>query len=152
LTFSSLLNNTGKCHYVDIPLKDNPFPSSNTNYRSISLLHVNIRSLNKLENFERLYEFLTLLSFHPDIVCVSETRLLGDPMINILLLPDYNFIHADSVANTGWVAVYISSKYEFEIDQDLEMKLNGCKELWMNLKSESLPKHITLESFIDTRM
>jgi len=50
-------------------------------------------------------------------------RLKSDPVINISL-PDYDFIHADSVTNAGGVAVY-----KFEISHGLEMKLNGCEEL-----------------------
>ena len=68
---------------------------------------------------------------------VSETRLKGNPLINISL-PDYNFVHSDSVTNAGGVAVYVSTKYKFQLDCDLEMKLNGCEELWLNIKTNDI--------------
>ena len=51
--------------------------------RTLSFLHVNTRSLNKHENFDALYEFLIWLSFSPDVICISETRLRGDSLTNI---------------------------------------------------------------------
>ena len=108
------------------------------------LLHVNMRSLNKHQNFDALYEFLILLSFSPDVICISETRLRGDSLTNITI-PNYNFVHADSITNVGGVAIYISSNYNFELDPELDMKVNVCEELWLNLKTGTISsKHITI--------
>ena len=112
-------------------------PSTKPNQTTMSIIHINIRSLNKPENFEALHEFLTLLPYSLDIVCVSETRLKGNPLINISL-PDYNFVHSDSVTNAGGVAVYVSTKYKFKLDCDLEMILNGWEELWLNIKTNDI--------------
>ena len=129
LSFYSLLNNISECQYFDGPFNDSTSSIHNVN-NTISLLHVNIRSLNKQENFDALFEFLTLLPFTPDIVCVSETRLKGNPLINIAI-PNYNFVHADSVTNAGRVGVYVSSKFRFEVDLELNLNLNGCEEIWL---------------------
>ena len=128
--------NIKECHHIDFPMKEF-LPSTKPNQTTMSIIHINIRSLNKPENFEALHEFLTLLPYSLDIVCVSETRLKGNPLINISL-PDYNFVHSDSVTNAGGVAVYVSTKYKFKLDCDLEMILNGCKKLWLNIKTNDI--------------
>ena len=60
-------------------------------------------------------------------------QLRGDSLTNITI-PNYDFVHADSTTNAGGVAVYISSNYNFELDPKLDMKVNDCEELWLNLK------------------
>ena len=64
--------------------------------QTLTLLHVNLRSINNFQNFDAFKEFLTDLSFSPDIECVSKTRLKGEPLINISI-PNYKFAHADSI-------------------------------------------------------
>ena len=63
---------------------------------------------------------------------VSEIQLKGEPLTNITI-PDYNFAQTDSVTNAGGVAIYISSKYEFELVQSYNMNLNGCEDLWLEV-------------------
>ena len=85
-----------------------------------------------------------MLPFTPDIVCVSETRLKGNPLINIAI-PNYNFVNADSVTNAGGVGVYVSSKFRFQVDHELNLNLNGCEEIWLNLiTEENLSTKITI--------
>ena len=100
--------------------------------------------MNKQENFDALHEFLTLLPFTPDIVCDSETRLKGDPLINTVI-PNYNFAQEYSVTNAGGVGVYVSSKFWFQVDHVLSLNLNGCEEIWLNLEAqENLSTKITI--------
>ena len=51
------------------------YPQNKINTTKIffSLIHLNIRSLQK--NFDSLHEFLSLQQSSPDIICLSETRL-----------------------------------------------------------------------------
>ena len=65
-------------------------------------------------------------------MCVSETRLKGEPLINSLI-PNHKFVHADSTTKAGGVAVYVSSKFNVELDCELEMHIKGCEDLWINL-------------------
>ena len=77
-------------------------------------------------------------------MCVSETRLKGNPLINIAI-PSYNFVHADSVTNAGGVGVYVLSKFRFQADLELNLNLNGCEEIWLNLiTEENLSTKITI--------
>ena len=75
-------------------------------------MHVYIRSLHK--NFDSLYEFLVTLFFSSDIICLTETRLRDEVLININL-PLYKFIHVDSATAAGGVAIYDSNKLQFEV-------------------------------------
>ena len=129
--FNCLHENIAECKYFDFPFSDTP-DFIDCDQKTLSLFHINIRSLNKLDNFDNFYEFLTTLPFFPDIVCVSETRLKGDPLINVSI-PGYNFLHSDSVTNAGGVAIYVSSKFQFTIDHELNLNVNGCEDIWLNV-------------------
>ena len=129
LSFCCLLNNISECQYFDVPLN---IPTTSVRYikNTISLLHVSIRSLKKQENFDALFKFSILLPFTPDIVlCVSETRLNGYPLISTTI-PNNSFVYADPVTNAGGVEVYVSSKFRFQVDHELNLNLNGCEEIW----------------------
>ena len=93
---------------------------------------MNLRSINNFQNFDAFEEFLTDLSFSPDIMCVSKTQLKGEPLINISI-PNYKFDNADSTTKGGGVAIYISSKFDFELDCEFETHIKGCEDLWINL-------------------
>ena len=50
----------------------------------------------------------------PNIIGLSETRIRGEPLINIDI-PGYRFAHVDSLCNAGGVAAYVFIKLKFEI-------------------------------------
>jgi len=133
LIFNSILNNITECIYYVEPNLELPGRKLQSNNQvTLTLLHVNPRSLNNFANFDALDEFLSSLANIPDIVCISETRLKGEPLINISM-PNYNFIHADSETNAGGVAIYVASKYKFEIDYELKLNSEGIEDLRLNL-------------------
>ena len=102
LNFCSLLNDIIEYQYFDVSFH-HPTSSIYNIKNTISFLHINIRSLIQTRKLWcTVHEFFTLLPFTLNIVCVSETRFKGDPLINIAI-PNYNFVHADSVANAGGV-------------------------------------------------
>ena len=45
----------------------------------------------------------------------------------------YKFVHSDSVTNAGGVAIYVSSKFQFTQAHDLNLKVNGCEDLWLKV-------------------
>ena len=69
LFFNFLNSNINKCHYFDILFINLPHSFNNKN--KLSLLHVNISSLNKHENFDVLYEFLISIPFLSNVTCTS---------------------------------------------------------------------------------
>ena len=56
--FNCFYENIAECNHFDFPYSDIS-DSINSNQKSVSLFHVNIRSLNKLDNFGKFYECLT---------------------------------------------------------------------------------------------
>jgi len=111
------------------------------NQNSLSLLHVNIRSLNF--NFNDLLELIHSITLKPDVVCVSETRIKENPVCNISI-PGYEFLHVDSPTNAGGVAMYVSTNYKFEINKNIKLNLPECEDLWINLKLSENEK-VTIE-------
>ena len=130
---NSITTNIKICKYTDPTASSSNFDDN----RSLILLDVNIRSLHK--NFDSLYKFLVTLSFSPDIICLTETRLKGEALINIDL-PLYKFIHVDSTTAAGGVAIYVSHKLQFEVCPSQHV-LNSSECLWLEL-SENNSKSI----------
>ena len=80
-----------------------------------------IRSFTK--NFDALYELILSLPVFPDVVCASETRIKGDPVINISI-PNYNFFHKNSPINAGGVAIiYVLKTHQLKIIQEFKLNL-----------------------------
>ena len=98
-------------------------------------MHFNIRSLQK--NFDFLHDFLSLLHSSPDIICLPETRLKEQPLININI-PGYSFIHTDSLTNAGGVAMYISTAIQHSILTDVQMDTDGCENIWIKIKDSNV--------------
>ena len=53
-------------------------------------------------------------------------------------------MHADSLTNAGGVVVYVSSKFQFEVDPTLEIKIKGCKNLWLNISDDKARYKFTI--------
>ena len=73
-------------------------------------MHLNIRSLTK--NFDALCEFISSLSFTPDLVCLTETRIKDQPLVN-KTIPGNSFAHVNSQSSAGGVAIYTSNNLNF---------------------------------------
>ena len=82
--FNSMTSNVKKCDYIDTNASNQVFLAEND---SLSLIHLNIRSLNA--NFSDLHVFVSQLSFQPDVICLSESRI-NQPLKNIEI-DGYNF-------------------------------------------------------------
>ena len=98
-------SNISKCKYLD---------SDTVNFKtfggSLILMHLNIRSLHK--NFDPFFNFIQSLDLAPDVICLTETRIKDQPLIN-LDIPGYSFVHVNSETAAGGVAIYISNIHEF---------------------------------------
>ena len=125
-SITSLTHNINSCKYYET---SNIF-SISSNSNSISIIHINIRSLQK--NFDSLHEILCSLPIRPKIICLYESRINHKPFINIEL-PDYKFVHIDSPTSAGGVAVYISSELRFNILFNLSLDIDRCENIWLKL-------------------
>ena len=78
---------------------------------------------------------------------MSETRIKGDPLVNISL-PQYNLVHDDSTTRAGGVAIYVSKKFRFETKPKFKIKIDGCEDLWLNIMDKNSVKNIeAIEAF-----
>ena len=78
----------------------------NSEAKSFSILHCNIRSLSK--NLNLLEEILCSLDYKVDILGITKTKL-GEKSISNVNIKGYNFYHTDSPTNAGGAALYITN-------------------------------------------
>jgi len=129
--FNSISSNIKDCKYYDISSLSNHLYCGNATSNLLFKLHVNIRSLSK--NFEDFYDLLLSLPHQPDIVCVSETRIKHNSLVNISL-PGYQFFHTDSNINARGEAMYLSTKFQCDIYSSCNLNPPQCEDLWINIK------------------
>ena len=120
---SFLHKNLNQYDYFDVAY----IPDYDTN-RSLLLLHLNLRSLQK--HHDNLCEFLCALSCQPHIVYLSETRITDKPIINISL-PGYSFYHANCSTTAGGVSIYVSNNLHHEETSFYNLSSKVCENLWL---------------------
>ena len=74
--FMFFSENVANCNYHDLDVKFKIVVNEH-----LFLVYVNIRSLQK--NYESLFETLNSLRLKPDIICISEARIINSNLINI---------------------------------------------------------------------
>ena len=95
----------------------------------MTILHPNIRSLNK--NFDELHKFLVPFRTRPDVICLTETRIKIDLLVNITI-PQYNLYRANSQTSAGGVAVDVSDKFTCKLCPN-QYEMSNCECLWLEL-------------------
>ena len=131
---NSLTKNIKNCKYFDL---DQNQITINEKH-SLVLLHLNIRTLQKC--FDLLFEFLTTLNFSADIVCLTETRIKSQPLINVEI-PNYSFVHVDSESAADVVAIYVFDRFQYELRSN-QYHLTGTECLWLNKYESNSEKKI----------
>ena len=111
----------------------------NSDHHRLFLL-INIRSLQK--NFDDLVNLISQFTVLPDIVCITETRLKNNPLINISI-PGYDFVKASTFA--GGVGMYVSSKLNFKVIAENTLDAN-CEDIWACVKNIKTFKKILVAS------
>ena len=88
---------------------------------SFSLLHLNIRSLQK--NFNSLLNLLITLKFEFKVICITETWCSDNAKDhNLFELPQYKYIHQVRRAGKGGsIAVFLQESLTFNIRHDLSV-------------------------------
>ena len=112
--------------------------SSNSNLKdSLTIISFNVRSLHK--SFDAFHEFLCNQPCSPDIICVTETRLKNQPLLNIDISGyRYTFIHIDSPTTVGGVSMYISNALQFSVITNLQLAVNECENIWIKLHDSNV--------------
>ena len=75
------------------------------------------------KNFDAFHEFPCNQPCSPDIICVMETKLKTQPLLNIDI-SGYTFVHVDSPTTAGGVAMYIGNALQFSLLDNLQLTVN----------------------------
>ena len=88
---------------------------------SLSMLHLNIRSLQK--NFDNLFNLLMILKFKFKVICITETWRSDNSMNhNLFKLPQYKSIHqVRRTGKGGGIAVFLHESLTFNVRHDLSV-------------------------------
>jgi len=81
--------------------------------------------------------FCSMCNVSPDFIAISETKLKSKRCTNIQIL-NYNFVHVDSLTNAGGVGLYVNKKLQYTVRQDLELPIDGCESLFIEVKSNNV--------------
>ena len=73
----------------------------------------------------------------PDFIAISETKLKSKCCTDIQI-PNYNFVHVDCLTNAGGVGLYVNKKMQYTVRQDLELPVDGCESLFIEVKSNNV--------------
>ena len=101
---------------------------------SFSVLHLNIRSLNK--NFERLENLLDEISFCFKVICITESWCSDDPHTkNTYQLPNYVSIHQGrkNGKTGGGITIFIPKKLIYNIRHDLSVNHEDTEALCLDI-------------------
>ena len=97
------------------------------------MMHFNIRSLPK--NLTSLNDFILTVKETPEIIAISETKLLDENIYNISI-PGYVFLNTNSPTRAGGVGLYISKELTFIRRRDLEITGDGIESCWVEIIRE----------------
>ena len=107
-------------------------PLNNFNNDTFSLVHFNIRSLNK--HFDELQRFLNLSTNQPpSIIGLSETWL-NDKSHHPYSIVNYDFIFKNRQEKTGGgVALYVRNSYDYIIHESISLCTDYFESLFIEL-------------------
>ena len=103
------------------------------NKNDLSIFHLNTRSLAKKK--ENIEEFVNLINCKPEIIAISETKINSNSTVNFSI-PQYFFLHVDSKTNAGGVALYIKENIRFKVRNDLNVQVDKCENLWIEIEQK----------------
>ena len=113
--------------------EETPNYLSNAKVDDFSILHVNIRSIQK--NFEKLKFLLSKLNYTFKIICLSETWC--NDQKSIPHLQNYNFLHQGRQNKKGGgVLIFVHNSLNFKVKNEL----NICTEDVESLAVEIINK------------
>ena len=116
----------------------------NTTNKDFSILHLNIRSLQK--HFDDFKSFLSHLNFTFKVTCLSETWLHDAKLAASFNLSNYKIIslHRQNGRATRGVCIFIHESIDFKETKDLSISKNDNEIL--SIKITNKTKHIILSS------
>ena len=119
--------------------------SQNLLKNSFSVLHINIRSMNK--NFEKLREYLSHAKGNFSVITLTETWCNDDETDKNSLwqLPNYTAIHQirNSSQKGGGIALYVHNSLNYKIPKNKNINSNDIECLSIEIVSKT-SKHVII--------
>jgi hypothetical protein len=95
---------------------------------SLSMLHVNCRSLRK--NYDSLINLIKQTNLYIDIIAVSETWLSSKDNVDMFMIPGYNLECINREYNRGGgVLCYICDKYSYQVNSSKSFSVEGFMDV-----------------------
>ena len=86
--------------------------------------------------------FFSMCNVPPDFIAISETK----SVVRNFRIPNCNLVHVDSLTNARGVGLYANPKLQYTVRQDLELPIDGCESLFIEVKSNNVcGKNVLLE-------
>ena len=105
----------------------------NNGINTFSLLHVNIRSMNK--NFESLNNLLDQSNFNFSVLGLSETWFSDKPN-SLFSIPGFDLVYNNRINKTGGgVGMYISSAYRYSERPNLNYMNDSIETIFVEIES-----------------
>ena len=111
----------------------------NSDVKSFSILHRNIRSLSK--NLNLLEEILCSFESKLDILGITENKL-GEKSISNVNIKGYKFVHADSLTDAGGAALYIANSLKAVPSPDIKFEIAQVESCWVEIDAGEGKKKI----------
>ena len=108
-------------------------------YDNLSLIHVNIRSMNS--NFEKLHDLLLNCSNSFNIICVTETWSTDNDIKNNsnFHLPNFDFIHQERKTGKkgGGILIYVKNHVKLKIIKDISVSDGDSECLTVEIENKN---------------
>ena len=108
-------------------------------YDNLSLIHVNISSMNS--NFEKLHDLLLSCSSSFNIICVTETWSTDNDIKNNsnFHLPNFDFIHQERKTGRkgGVILIHVKNHRKFKITKDLSVSDGHSECVFVEIKNKN---------------
>ena len=118
-----------------------------------SLLHVNIRSINK--DFEKLKLMLSEVNFNFKIIVLTETWNKDQNIMNnsLFRLQNYKIVHQDRKGKKqgGGVCIFVHNSLNYRIRYDMSHCVDDIESLCVEIINKQ-EKMLLLPHYIDHRM
>ena len=115
-------------------------PNDQGNNLNCTALHLNIQSLPaKFDNLKMLISELYIKSIDIDFILLCET-FLSEYNSHHYKIPGYNFVYQNRTnSRRGGVAIYINSKHNYKLRDDLAINVSGIFEsIFIEVHSDNI--------------
>ena len=111
----------------------------------LMIMHFNVQSWQK--NVDHLSEYLLELKARPQIIAVTETKLINDQCHININLPEYNFIHCNTSTRASGEGFFIEDDLQY-IPKSVCLNLSNVEDMWIDISNSR--KVITVVNSIPT--